>query len=67
VTAVGAAEALFKDLDIDGSGRITREELQQALRLLGLPASEDVVIDVVEAIDVDHSGDVDQLEFVACK
>ena len=45
---------------------LCRDELRANLTLLqGVEMSEDTAIRLIEAIDIDHSGDVDELEFVA--
>ena len=64
--ALGKAREMFGELDTDGSGEITRDEMQASLTLLqGAEMSEDTAIRLIEAIDIDHSGDVDEHEFVA--
>eukprot|EP01043_Picozoa_sp_COSAG02_P049204 COSAG02_NODE_4919_length_4836_cov_5.351488_1_plen_483_part_00 len=62
---LAAAKQLFKDMDTDGSGIITRKELSSSLKQLGMEVSEDVAHATVDSIDLDHSGDVDQHEFTA--
>ena len=62
---LGASRAMFRDMDTDSSGRITREEMRNSLAVLGLEVSSETAISIVETIDVDHSGDIDEHEFVA--
>ena len=40
---LGAAEQLFKDMDMDGSGIITRDGLRSSLKQLGMEVSEENV------------------------
>ena len=40
---LGAAEQLFKDMDLDGSGIITRDGLRSSLKQLGMEVSEENV------------------------
>ena len=64
--SLGAAQSLFAELDSDGSGEITRDEMRANLALLqGMELDEDTAARLIEAIDIDHSGDIDEIEFVA--
>jgi hypothetical protein len=63
---LGAAKALFAEMDIDGSGEISREELREAVTLLvGEDATLETIASLVDAIDIDHNGSVNEHEFVA--
>lgn len=52
-----------RSLDRDGSGRITVNELQEALGSLGVPVNADIAGKMVELIDVDGSSDISFQEF----
>jgi len=66
IKALGAAKELFADIDTDQSGEITRDELRQGLSLLsGVNLTEETVAALIEQIDLDHDGLVDEHEFVA--
>ncbi|CAN6719507.1 unnamed protein product [Malus baccata var. baccata] len=55
--------AAFSYFDTDGSGHITRDELQQACEKFGL---EDVHLDdIIREVDQDNDGRIDYSEFVA--
>lgn len=54
---------LCRSLDRDGSGRITVNELQEALASLGVPVDADIAGKMVELIDVDGSSDISFQEF----
>jgi Ca2+-binding EF-hand superfamily protein len=62
---LGASRAMFRDMDTDSSGRITRNEMRNSLAVLGLEVSSQTAIQIIESIDIDHSGDIDEHEFVA--
>ena len=61
----GAAKALFAELDRDGGGSLSRDELKEGLKLLGHNASEKMVVHLIEQVDLDHNGQVNEHEFVA--
>jgi hypothetical protein len=66
VKALGRARELFQDLDANNDGKITREELCQALVVLPkLRASDDTAARLVEEMDIDHSGTIDEHELYA--
>ena len=66
IKALGAAKELFADIDVDQSGEITRDELRQGLSLLyGANLMEETVAALIEQIDLDHDGRIDEHEFVA--
>ena len=62
---LGVARKMFEDMDTDGSGEVTRDEMRDNLALLGLEMDDDTAIILVESIDIDHSGDIDIHEFMA--
>lgn len=61
----------FAALDLDGDGSITRHEMLGAIRQLRtgerghLVIPESQVDDIVDALDADHSGRIDFLEFLS--
>ncbi|KAG8783824.1 hypothetical protein FRC15_004478 [Serendipita sp. 397] len=54
----------FSDLDKDGDGRITTEELGAAMRSLGLKPSDKELDFMVKQVDVDGNGTIDFNEFL---
>eukprot|EP01043_Picozoa_sp_COSAG02_P016792 COSAG02_NODE_746_length_17729_cov_37.532501_3_plen_579_part_00 len=60
---LGAVDDLFNDMDLNGSGIITRCELRSSFKHLGIDVSEDVVDETYDSIDLDNSGDIDPHEF----
>ena len=66
VKKFGRAQQLFEELDENKDGIITRPELLEGLQLLpGMTTSEDSVIELIDEIDLDHSGDIDEHEWLA--
>ena len=60
-----SVEAIFDDLDRDGSGEIDEEEIREGLKHLGLPSGDDYVSDLLGGgLDVDKSKTVTKAEFV---
>jgi WD40 repeat protein len=55
---------LFKQIDKDGSGSIDAEELQDAMRLMGVKCTANSAKKVLKVIDTDGSGEIDQEEFL---
>jgi Ca2+-binding EF-hand superfamily protein len=53
----------FDQLDSDGSGDISHEEVAVLFKELGLELSQDDLEDAIADIDADHSGEVDFEEF----
>mmetsp|Transcript_61355 Transcript_61355/g.143638 ORF Transcript_61355/g.143638 Transcript_61355/m.143638 type:complete len:728 (+) Transcript_61355:58-2241(+) len=53
----------FNDFDLDGSNTISISELETVLQQIGLDPPMDIVYAILEAIDVDKSGDIDFDEF----
>jgi len=56
-------QLLFTQLDEDGSGTLSREELTRGLQKTNIPAEQIPMI--LEGIDVDGSGEIDYTEFLA--
>ncbi|CAA6666724.1 unnamed protein product [Spirodela intermedia] len=56
---------MFRNMDADGDGTITYEELQTGLTKLGSKFSESEVKQLMEAADVDKNGTIDYTEFIA--
>ncbi|KAI4316988.1 hypothetical protein L6164_024905 [Bauhinia variegata] len=55
---------MFNNMDTDGSGTITFEELKTGLSRLGSKLSENEIKQLMEAADVDRSGSIDYIEFI---
>ncbi|KFK42039.1 hypothetical protein AALP_AA2G204000 [Arabis alpina] len=55
---------MFKNMDIDGSGTITFDELNTGLHRLGSKLTESEIKQLMEAADVDKSGTIDYIEFI---
>ncbi|KAK8683703.1 hypothetical protein V6N13_039754 [Hibiscus sabdariffa] len=55
---------MFKNIDTDGSGTITLDELRDGLARLGSKLTEPEIKQLMEAADVDNSGTIDYIEFV---
>ncbi|EXB81510.1 Calcium-dependent protein kinase 29 [Morus notabilis] len=55
---------MFNNMDTDGSGTITFEELKTGLSKLGSKLSEAEIRQLMEAADVDHNGSIDYIEFI---
>lgn len=55
---------MFANMDTDGSGSITYEELKEGLARLGSKLSETEVKALMEAADQDGSGSIDYIEFI---
>lgn len=51
--------------DVDNNGRIDTSELLLAFRDMGAVLTKEQAADVLEMMDVDHSGEIDKGEFVA--
>ncbi|CAN1148363.1 Calcium-dependent protein kinase 29 [Linum perenne] len=54
---------MFKNMDTDGSGTITYEELEAGLHRLGSKLSEAELRQLMDAADVDKNGTIDYVEF----
>ncbi|KAK1416462.1 hypothetical protein QVD17_32253 [Tagetes erecta] len=55
---------MFKNMDTDGSGSITYEELKSGLSKLGSRLVESEIQQLMEAADVDKNGTIDYIEFI---
>ncbi|CAJ1972586.1 unnamed protein product [Sphenostylis stenocarpa] len=56
---------MFNNMDTDGSGTITFEELKSGLSRLGSQLGESEIRQLMNAIDIDKTGTIDYCEFVA--
>lgn len=54
----------FQCFDADSSGFITIQELQEVLKRLNHPTSEDQLREVMQRVDTDHDGKISFEEFV---
>ena len=62
--AAAAADRLFKELDADGSGKISRSELELCMReIYGKPLEAEVLDKMIADFDVDGDGEIDLMEF----
>ncbi|WCJ35056.1 Calcium-dependent protein kinase [Euphorbia peplus] len=55
---------MFKNIDTDGSGTITYEELKTGLGRLGSKLTESEIKQLMDAADVDKDGTIDYVEFI---
>ncbi|KAK3231901.1 hypothetical protein Dsin_003782 [Dipteronia sinensis] len=55
---------MFNNMDTDGSGTITYEELKNGLSRLGSKLSEAEIKQLMDAADVDKNGSIDYTEFI---
>ncbi|KAJ0086890.1 hypothetical protein Patl1_09483 [Pistacia atlantica] len=55
---------MFNNMDTDGSGTITYEELKDGLSRLGSKLTEAEIRQLMDAADVDKSGTIDYTEFI---
>ena len=55
---------IFKLVDRDGSGTITKEELAELMETLGIDATQEEVDMMISEIDTDDNGSIDFDEFV---
>lgn len=56
---------VFDQIDEDGNGRITVDELKQAMERKGVDSKECEFFELVHALDIDCNGELDYTEFVA--
>ena len=56
-------ERAFAAVDTDKSGELTRDEIRELLKYMDQPRSEDVLDEIMEKFDPDHSGTVSLIEF----
>ncbi len=54
----------FADIDRDGSGRLSREELEQALKRWKVPAPKATLDKLIRSCDADGDGNISYPEFV---
>jgi len=57
---------IFKKFDFDGGGEISSEELVKALVYLGFNTTQEVAENIVQEIDIDNSGSMNEREFLVC-
>jgi len=62
---IATFQQTFHEFDLDGSGTISVSELTAVLHQIGLEPPMDIVFAMLEAIDIDKSGDIDFDEFCA--
>ncbi|KAG5219189.1 calcium-dependent protein [Salix suchowensis] len=55
---------MFKNMDTDGNGTITYDELKTGLSRLGSKLTEVEIQQLMDAADVDNSGTIDYVEFI---
>ncbi|XP_052202314.1 calcium-dependent protein kinase 29-like [Diospyros lotus] len=55
---------VFENMDTDGSGTITYEELKTGLHTLGSKLSDAEIKALMNAADIDNSGTIDYVEFI---
>ncbi|KAK0576796.1 hypothetical protein LWI29_023397 [Acer saccharum] len=55
---------MFNNMDTDGSGTITYEELKNGLSRLGSKLNEAEIKQLMDAADVDQNGSIDYTEFI---
>ncbi|KAG8632284.1 calcium-dependent protein kinase 29 isoform X2 [Manihot esculenta] len=55
---------MFDNMDTDGSGTITYEELKEGLSRLGSKLTEAEIQQLMDAADVDKNGTIDYVEFI---
>ncbi|XP_052202313.1 calcium-dependent protein kinase 33-like isoform X2 [Diospyros lotus] len=55
---------MFDNMDTDGSGTITLEELKTGLSKLGSKLTESEIKALMDAADVDQNGTIDYIEFI---
>eukprot|EP00475_Leptophrys_vorax_P030938 TRINITY_DN4668_c0_g2_i1.p1 TRINITY_DN4668_c0_g2~~TRINITY_DN4668_c0_g2_i1.p1 ORF type:complete len:487 (-),score=78.41 TRINITY_DN4668_c0_g2_i1:262-1722(-) len=61
---ISGLKKMFKEMDKDGSGSITYDELREGMRRLGSPIPPEHLQAIMEAADQDHSGTIDYTEFI---
>ena len=56
---------MFRDFDLDGSGTISVDELDEVAQSVGVDLPRDELLQLVAQFDLDNSGELDEEEFVA--
>eukprot|EP00761_Pharyngomonas_kirbyi_P011125 gb/GECH01011149.1/.p1 GENE.gb/GECH01011149.1/~~gb/GECH01011149.1/.p1 ORF type:complete len:161 (+),score=37.16 gb/GECH01011149.1/:1-483(+) len=56
--------SIYHLFDADGNGCITKDELGELMKILGLNPSQEEIDDMMKEVDTDLSGDIDFSEFV---
>ena len=62
---INELKAAFQQMDANGDGYVTKDELKAMLSSLGEPVDDAVVNEMMNVADVDGDGKVDFNEFVA--
>ncbi|GMH09681.1 hypothetical protein Nepgr_011522 [Nepenthes gracilis] len=62
---IAGLREMFKMIDTDSSGHITFEELKEGLIIYGANLEEPEIRNLMQAADVDNSGTIDYMEFIA--
>ena len=57
-------EEIFNDIDADGSGKITSEELSTAMKSIGQNPTEEQVLAMIHEFDDDGDNQIDLQEFL---
>eukprot|EP01043_Picozoa_sp_COSAG02_P042392 COSAG02_NODE_3602_length_6498_cov_2.647914_3_plen_685_part_00 len=57
-------QVIFRRYDLDGSGTIDADELQQILEEVGQTVSDHEIVELMKEIDSDNSGEIDFEEFM---
>ena len=55
---------IFNEIDADGSGKITQEELSRAMRAIGQDPTDDDVMEMIREFDDDGDNQIDLHEFM---
>lgn len=56
---------LFIQIDLNGDGKITSDEFQQALKSYGLNYTEQEIRELMNKLDTNNNGFIDYTEFIA--
>ena len=63
ITDLDSLKKVFDDFDVDSSGAIDKNELENALRRAKKNPTKDQLQDLIETFDTDNSGKLDFDEF----